>query len=212
MILTRLYSLAVVIVFSLSSCNLSVNESIHIAAGNVANGSQNTVNGSIVVGEKAVVRGDCRTVNGRIEMGPASECGGLQTVNGEISLRMGVSAHGDVESVNGGILCEDDSKIEGAIHTVNGSIELQKSEVASDITTYSGSIRLDRESRVKGDILIRENEGSNDGANVQKIEISGSSVVEGGIIVEDDTKKVRVVLSSGGEVKGEIENAEVVRE
>jgi len=200
----RLFSITYFILLPFLGCNLNLNDNISIAAGNVARSSQNTVNGSIYIGERAQVHGDCRTVNGAIEIGREAECVDIQTVNGSISLGSGAMAHGSVESVNGEVQCEDGVKIEGEIHTINGSIDLHKTETASDVTTINGNITLDAMSRVKGNVIIKDNKGNTNESSVQKIVISGGSIVEGGIRVEDPDKKVQVILSGGGEVKGRI--------
>jgi hypothetical protein len=43
-----------------------------------------------------------------------------------------------------------------------------------------------------------------------EITISESSLVEGDIVVKDSDRKVKVILSGGGKVLGEIKNAEVI--
>ena len=43
-----------------------------------------------------------------------------------------------------------------------------------------------------------------------EITIADGSVVEGDVIVRDPKRKVKVILSGGGKVLGEIENAEIV--
>lgn len=218
----------------LTSCILlvagcGVNKSIHIADGETVNGGRATVNGSVNVGADCTVHGDCRTVNGRVTVGAGSNVGGLQsvngsikiadnvtvdggvgTVNGSVRLAENISVDGEVETVNGSVDCGAGGTISDDVSTVNGSIHLARTEIGGDLSTVNGSVILTDHSRVAGNVLIKGKRGRLSGKKPIEISISDGSVVEGDIIVRDPKRRVTVVLSGGGKVLGEIENAEVV--
>ena len=98
------------------------------------------------------------------------------------------------------------------ISTVNGGISLRKTLVQTDITTYNGEVTLLEGSRVLGDLRIKEGRGSKGHQSTLTIRISGGSVVEGDIIVEDDHRPVKVYLSQGGTVRGAVRGAQLIRE
>jgi DUF4097 and DUF4098 domain-containing protein YvlB len=191
-------------------CNVSVNESIRIRNGETHNGGFSTVNGSITIGDNCKIQGSCNTVNGRIEVGADTETEGLHTVNGSIDLAENTKAD-EVKTVNGGVTCDEGVVIKGNIGTVNGDIRLTKTIVKHDIETNNGDITLRDESRVLGDIYIEETNGRNN-EHILVIRITGDSVVEGDIIVEDRDRKVEVYLLRGGKVLGDIKGAKIIDE
>jgi len=71
------------------------------------------------------------------------------------------------------------------VNTVNGSIDLEKTKVQHDISTYNGDITLTDNSLVEGDIFIKKNKGRSDRIRRLKIKIEGGSIIEGDIIVKD---------------------------
>jgi hypothetical protein len=192
-------------------CDMSVNRSIHVNDGDHA-GGLTSVNGSIHVGARCRIEGDCQTVNGSIQIGDASQVRGLDTVNGRISLGASVEVDGDVSTVNGSIVCGAGSKVHGKVGTVNGRIELKNCEVDEELSTVNGDIDLLAKSLVHGDIVIRGRHGNLFDHSHLDIRISEGSLVEGGIIVRDDDIDVKVYLSKDSAVKGEIRNAQVIRE
>ena len=222
------------ILYVLTACCLvlagcGVNSSIRIADGEKVDGGKTTVNGGVYIGAGCEVRGTCRTVNGRVSVGANSQVQGLQTVNGSIklaenvsvegdlgtvngsiTLAENVSVEGDVDTVNGSFDCAGGGSISGTVGTVNGSIRLVGLEVGGSLITANGNISLEESSRVAGDIVIKGKSKRN--RQPREITITGGSVVEGDIIVRDARRKVTVILSDGGQVKGEIRNAEVIEE
>lgn len=194
------------------TCSVSVNQTIRIADGETVNSSQTTVNGRILVGADCVIRGDCRTVNGSIEIGPRSQVRDLQTVNGRIELAEGVEVDGDVQTVNGAVTVDRGGRVRGDINTINGRIRLINATVERDLTTHNSPIYLEDGSVVGGDILVKRSSGDLRSRRSLTINISGNSVVEGGIEVRDRDLEVKVYLSKGGKVKGKIDNAEVIEE
>jgi hypothetical protein len=191
-------------------CDMSVNRSIHVADGEHS-GAQTSVNGSIHVGARCQVEGSCRTVNGSIQVGDASQVCDLDTVNGRISIAAGVVVDGNAKTVNGAITCGSGSKIHGRLSTVNGRIELKNTEVDEEVSTVNGDILLAK-SLVRGDIVIKGSHGHFFDHQRLEIRISDGSRVEGGIIVRDPDVEVKVYLSKDSSVKGEIKNAQVIKE
>jgi hypothetical protein len=96
------------------------------------------------------------------------------------------------------------------VETINGSIELVHTSVARDIRTVNGRVRLSENSVVAGDLIVVRKRG-NKRRRPLEIELDGGSVIEGDVIVEDPSIVVRVLLSGGSEIRGRVENAEVVK-
>jgi acetyltransferase-like isoleucine patch superfamily enzyme len=196
----------------ISSCNVSVNRSIHINDGETVRRSLNSVNGSIHIGKDCVIKSGCRSVNGRIEIGSNSKVEDLNTVNNRISVGKDVIVKGDIYSVNGSVRCRSGVEVKGDVGTVNGSIELEKTKVFYDISTYNGNITLTDNSLVEGDVFIKDNKGRSNRDRPLKISVEGGSTVEGDIIVKADDIEVIVSLTGGGRVLGKIKGAEVIKE
>ena len=200
-----------VLVVLLWGCDVSVNRSVHLRDGEHSRG-MTSVNGSIHVGTRCVVDGNCRTVNGRIEVGDDSKVGDLNSVNGRIRLGANVDVDGNAKTVNGSIACGSGSRIHGRLSTVNGRIELRNSEVDEDVSTVNGDVLLREGSVVRGDIVIKGRHGNFFDQPRLEIRISEGSRVEGRILVRDSDIEVKVYLSKDATVKGEIRNAEVIKE
>ena len=141
---------------------------------------------------------------------------------------------GDVESVNGNIGFGVGSEISGEVSTVNGSILLNQTVTQSDVHTVSGNIELRDKSIVKGNIVVGDTIGNvetggksgdivvsekmsviviGDKKSVSAIEIrvTGGSIIEGDIMVEREVE-VRLILSDGGKVLGQVNGVEVIEE
>ncbi|MBN2198972.1 MAG: hypothetical protein JW747_03900 [Candidatus Aminicenantes bacterium] len=193
------------------SCDVSINRSRHLADGERSSG-MTTVNGSIVIGAGCEVDGGCRTVNGRVAVGDGSRVEDLDTVNGSIVVGDDVTVDGDARTVNGSLKFGPGSKVSGGVSTVNGSITLDNAVVSEDVVTVNGDVRLREKSTVGGDIVIRNRGNVFSRIQSLDIRIEGGSVVEGGIDVRDPDTRVRVYISKDSAVRGEIRNAEVIRE
>jgi len=191
-------------------CDASVNRSIRVGDGERSTGLT-SVNGSIRVGSDCRIDGNCRTVNGRIEVGNGSKVRDLDTVNGRIRIGAKVDVDGDARTVNGSIACDAGSKVHGRVGTVNGRIELRNTEVDEEVSTVNGDILLEK-SVVRGDIVVKGGRGNFFGRNRLEIRIRDGSLVEGGIIVRDGDIEVKVFLSKDSTVKGEIKNAQLIKE
>jgi len=77
--------------------------------------------------------------------------------------------------------------------------------------SYPRNISLRASSIIGGDIIIQDcGDDSDDRDRPLTIELEDGSVVEGNILVEDETTPVEVHLSGGSRVMGRIENAEVI--
>jgi len=107
--------------------------------------------------------------------------------------------------------CGRGSKIHGRLTTVNGRIELRNTEVDEEVSTVNGNVLLRERSVGRGDIVINGRNGPFDHRRLE-IRISDGSRVEGGIIVPDEDVDVKVYLSRDSIVKGEIRNAQVIKE
>jgi hypothetical protein len=123
----------------------------------------------------------------------------------------GVAVDGNVKTVNGAITCGSGSKIHGRLGTINGRIELKNSEVDEEVSTVNGDILLTK-SLIRGDIIIKGKRGYFSGGHRLEIRIEGGSIVEGGIDVRDPDNEVKVYISKDSLVKGEIKNAQVIKE
>lgn len=223
----RVFSALTACILLVAGCG--VNKSIRVADGETVNGGRATVNGNVSIGADCTVNGDCRTVNGRVAVGAGSQVGSLQSVNGSIKIAENVSVGGDVgtvngsiklaanatvegevETVNGSVACEVGGSVSEDIATVNGSIHLTRTEVGGNLRTVNGSLTLDDNSRVAGNIFIKGKSTRYGKKKAIEISISDGSIVEGDIVVRDSKRKVKVILSGGGKVLGEIEHAEVI--
>ncbi len=201
---------AVALLFA-AGCNAGVNRSFKVADGETIDSGFNSVNGSIRVGKDAEVKGSSHTVNGRISVDDGSKVSDLATVNGSIHIAEKATVNGDLESVNGGVQCGSDTQVDGDISTVNGDVDLDGAVVEGSVETINGVVTLRGASRVKRDVVIERNRGSSSRRTLE-IRVLDGSVIEGDVIVKSRKRKVTVVLADGGEVKGEIDGADVVRE
>ncbi len=192
--------------------DLGVNRTIQIADGERHQGDLNSVNGAIIIGRNCEISGGCRTVNGGIEVKESAAVEDLQTINGSISLAEKVQVLGEVNTVNGSIDCQQGVTVKDEISTMNGDINLNNSTVKYNVQTANGDITLHNKSRVEGDIVIRPRRGFSSGNPALNIIISDSSVVAGNIINRDKDRTVNVILSSGGQVKGHVQNVQIIEQ
>jgi len=223
------------LILSLSGCNASsdsgINKSIRVGDGEHRPHGLRSVNGSITVGNSAVIEGNCSTVNGGISIGEAARVGevtcvnggihlernseavSVSCVNGAINLDSDVNVKGDVVTVNGTVTCQAGTQITGNLENVNGAIHTEQTFIKGDISTRNGKIVLAESSRVRGSILIDRTQ------KISRIKphkpliitVKSNSKVMGDIIVKGKNPQVTVILSDGGEVLGEISNAEIIR-
>lgn len=200
-----------VLLLAAAGCNSGVNRSLHLGDGEKTDSGFNTVNGSIRIGRDAEVGGSSRTVNGRISVDDGSKVESLATVNGSIKIGDRVEVDGDLETVNGSVTTGQGTKVDGDVSTVNGALRLAGTVVTGKLATYNGAVTLSEGSRVERDVVIERTRGNSRGKPLS-IKVTGGSVIEGDVIVKTDKRPVTVVLESGGEVKGEVRNAEVVRQ
>ncbi|MCF7826107.1 MAG: hypothetical protein K9M55_03945 [Candidatus Marinimicrobia bacterium] len=228
---TALVALATLIMACGGMSDTHINKDINVPDGAHAKGSFRSVNGSVTVGNEAIVEGSCTTVNGAIAIGENSEVGELSCVNGSISvdrnstareiacvngsISLGAEAKidGDVSTVNGEIRCKSFVNIAGDLETVNGDIKVTETRIVGNVGTVNGDVTLLEKSIVDGDIIIDRDHKKPNNKEYKKlvITIDGKSKVKGNIEVRGDEPNVMVILAGGGEVLGEIINAEVVR-
>jgi predicted acyltransferase (DUF342 family) len=100
----------------------------------------------------------------------------------------------------------------GGLSTVNGGINLTGTAIKKNVSTNNGDITLKNKSIVEGDIIIKESHSFTDRLRTLDIRISDGSSVKGDIIVKEEDMKVKVYLSQGGNVEGQVKGAEVTRE
>lgn len=194
------------------ACNFNVNESIVVPDGETRDESLNTVNGDIIIGQNCRIEGSCRAVNGRIEVGRGSHVGRLQAINGPIDVHADVRVGGNIEAVNGPITLDSGVDVFGSVHSVNGKIVLKNTAVAEDVKTQNGTIVLQDHSLVRGDIVVEEPSDELWSDRPLVITIADSSTVEGNVVVKDaDPVQVEVHLMNGGQVKGTVQGAKLVR-
>jgi DUF4097 and DUF4098 domain-containing protein YvlB len=144
-------------------------------------GSVDTVNGSIDIDDNATVS-SAKTVNGGITMGAHATADSIATVNGGVTLADGAHVTSAITAVNGGMDLKNGADVGGRVSNVNGRIVLNGAHVAGGLQTVGGDI-----------------------------DITGSSKVEGGILVEKTSgwfnfmnRKPRIVIGPGAAVQGEL--------
>jgi hypothetical protein len=208
-------SLARIIIFAtwLIGCgDIGVNRTIQIADGEKRRGDLNSVNGAVIIGKNCEIEGSCRAVNGKIVVDESSTVHDLMSINGSITVKTGVRVQGEITAVNGSVQCEPDVVVKEEISTINGDIRLDNSRVAYDILILNGDVLLHNRSVVDGDVVFRKEPGRAQDHSSLQITISDSSIVAGSIINRDENREVSVLLTTGGQVKGKIQNVDIVRE
>ena len=228
---SRAFITAVLILLVLSSfayAQSSVSKDIHIAKGKKSSRNVSTVSGDIFVGNGAMVKGDVSAVSGDISIGSKATVQNIEVVSGDISVGKGAKTKnletvsgdihlyeksevdGSIETVSGDVNCDSGSDIGEYIGTVSGDVELDDSRLRGSLKTVSGDISLFNGSMIDGDIIINRKPDVVLYHNGKlKIIIDMNSVVKGSILVKEPDSNVIVYLANGGEVKGEIVNAEV---
>ncbi len=228
---SRAFITVVLILLVLSSfayAQSSVSKDIHIAKGKKSSRNVSTVSGDIFVGNGAMVKGDVSAVSGDISIGSKATVQNIEVVSGDISVGKGAKTKnletvsgdihlyeksevdGSIETVSGDVNCDSGSDIGEYIGTVSGDVELDDSRLRGSLKTVSGDISLFNGSMIDGDIIINRKPDIVLYHNGKlKIIIDMNSVVKGSILVKEPDSNVIVYLANGGEVKGEIVNAEV---
>ena len=200
-----------VLAFVILGCRASINGGLSVDDGEKVNHDLVSINGSIRVGSDCQIRGWCRSINGGIEVGDHSQITGLQSINGQLNLGRDVWIKSGLMSINGSIQCEPGCRIGKEIRTVNGSIQIDSTEVKGDVSTHNGDIRLSGGSVVRGNVIIRHSKNENRRSRRPiQIEIDGNSVVEGNVVVHDPDAEVEVMLSNGGRLAGKAVGAKVI--
>ena len=128
----------------------TVNGSIRLEDRAVAS-SADTVNGSITLGEQVEIDGEVGTVNGGVELAKGSRIGGsLGTVNGRMSFTE-ATVGGGLETVNGDITVGANSRVEGGIlvdkPSKNWSVGKQRNPkvMIEAGAVVNGTLRFERE-------------------------------------------------------------------
>lgn len=205
----RLVSLALLAVATIA-CDASINKSISVGEGESVSGGLTSVNGSIRIGDQANVSGGAQTVNGRIKVGDSAQVESLTTVNGSISIGGATQINGDVESVNGSVSTGAGTNVDGDIQTINGGVSLEGTAVTGSVETRNGSVRLTAGSSVARDVRI-EGSAGNFGKGTLEILLTGGSVIEGDLIIDDKRRKVTLTIDETSSIKGEVRGGEITR-
>ena len=188
-----------------------VNQSIRVADGEFRDGELSTVNGGITIGDGATVEGTCHSVNGGITVGANARVEALDSVNGPVRVGDGTIVEKDVESVNGPVTLDRGAQANG-VSTINGPIRLTRADVFRDVTTINGDFSLLDGTNVGGNVIVEEANGNNSPRKrALEIELTGGSVIEGDVIVEDPDYPVKVYLRDGSRIMGQVKGAELIK-
>ena len=125
---------------------------------NARAGDTNSVNGSISIASGGQVA-DAKTVNGSIKLGEHAEAKDATTVNGSVTLGRGATVSGNARSVNGALDLAPDSTVKGSLRNVNGQITVDDAHVGNGITTADGDIDIAGSSVIDGGIKVEESKG-----------------------------------------------------
>jgi DUF4097 and DUF4098 domain-containing protein YvlB len=206
--------LAIVSLFGVWGCDLSINRDLHIPDGKRCSEGAHSINGTISIGKGCDIRGASRTINGAIEIGEGSHVRSLQSINGTIDVAPLVQIRGDVQTINGRVTCATGAVVQGDIETINGRVRLDSTHVTGYIKTFNGNLELDHHSKVQKDIIIKGDKSKKHSHRQHPLDIrlSNGSQVLGDILVKDPDRVVTVYLSQGSQVQGRVENAKIVNE
>ena len=114
-----------------------------------------TVNGSIHIDDNAAVT-SASTVNGSVHLGENATAKSLESVNGSVTLGKGAHLSGDASSVNGELTLNDGAEILGSLSNMNGKITVTSAHVGAGIKTVNGSISITGTSHVDGGIVVEK--------------------------------------------------------
>jgi len=128
----------------------TVNGSVRLEDRAVASSAE-TVNGSIILGEQVQVDGEVGTVNGGVELRKGARvAGSLETVNGRLSLKE-ATVQGGLQTVNGDITVGSNSRVESGIlvDEPTGSVSMRKQRnprvTIEAGAVVNGTLRFERE-------------------------------------------------------------------
>jgi hypothetical protein len=170
-------------------------------------GNVGAVNGSIDIGDNATV-GTAGTVNGAIDLGAHATADSLATVNGGVTLGTGARVAQAVKTVNGAMHLNDGADVGGRVENVNGRIVLAAAHVAGGLRTVGGDIDVSGTSRVEGGIVVEKSSGwFNSNPRAPRIVIGPGAAVQGTLRFERD---VRLYVSDKATI-GPVTGAAVVR-
>ncbi len=206
--------LVVIFLFAVQGCDLSINRNLTVADGKRRSEGAHSINGKIRVGQGCDIRGASRTINGSIDIGPDSRVRSLQTINGHVEIDANVHVRGDIQTINGRVHCGAGTRIEGDIETINGRLSLDSTSVRGGLQTCNGQVVLDHHSEIQKDIIVKGPKEHKRRHRPRQLDIrlSNGSRVMGDILVKDPDRKVTVYLSSGAQVLGRVQNAQIVNE
>ncbi|HOT98329.1 MAG TPA: hypothetical protein PLG50_13410 [bacterium] len=144
--------------------------------------------------------------------------GGINTVNGNITIGNDCIIRGDCRTVNGSIRVGQNSLVQG-LQVVNGDIEIgQNSKARDDVTTVNGSITLHVGAKAAGDLASINGNLTMDHAIAERdlslfngnVMLANASLVKGDIIIKDSKRHssaqqyITIRLGPGSVVEGDI--------
>jgi hypothetical protein len=190
----------------------SVNGSITVGEGAVIDGSLETVNGSIRVAENVSLE-DAETVNGTIRIASGSSADDVSSVNGAIRLGANVTIDGGVEVVNGKISMDSGTRVANNVSNVNGEILLSGADIGGDLSTVNGDVTLQDRSILRGDLIVEKpgGWGWNNNSRKPKVIVGPESKVLGEIVLEREVELFISESAEVGGVRGEMSMDDAVR-
>ena len=125
-----------------------------------------------------------------------------------------VVVDGGIEAVNGSISLGEGSSVAKGLSNVNGDISVNGGTVGSDVSTMNGDVSVMDGGVVKGNVIIEKSRGYNSSgnkSNMPTITIGPGSRVEGVIDVEREVKLFISDTAEVGGVKGVMSMDDAVR-
>lgn len=165
-------------------------------------GDIDTGSGRVELGRNARA-GRIDTGSGRVRLDDGAQSERIDTGSGGVEGGSGIIIDGKIDTGSGGVELGAGSRVAGDIDTGSGGVELVGTEVAGDIDTGSGRIYL-TDSNVLGEVRTRSGE----------VRLEGNSHVHGDLLVRtnrcwglcwsNDPSPARVVIGANARVDGRI--------
>lgn len=197
----------------LLACDVHINKNFNVEDNSTVDNDLITVNGNIIIGENCLVKGTLSTVNGNIIIRRYTRVKAtMQTVNGSIDIEQQCKIRGHVSDLTGSIEISDQCDITGNVTNVSGDIDLNNVVVNGNVTTNFGNISIAKRSNINGTIIIEENDEIPEKLRSVRVELSDSSVVEGGITNNNKVVKVTVFIQPGSIVNGDLIDVDIIKD
>ncbi len=132
-----------------STVNRNIRLPAHSQAEQIA-----SVNGRIDIGPDSQLE-SVSSVNGPVRVGARSRLARIDSVNGDIELADDARLTEDIQSVNGPIHLRRGVSVGGSVRLVHGHLRAEQARVAGMVETVSGEIELLDGSRVEQGLNVR---------------------------------------------------------